>query len=291
MRIQSLLEKPHPFIFNLNSVLLPSGITFLVLFLLRPLDFDKIPTNQLIGWSAFISLLVAITILLSGVILKKFFRKTIEENWTVKKEILVYLIVLAMISIELFVFFLTLNPEADTLLLFRFVVLRTLTISFFPVLILVLYEQNHYQKLKRKQAERLNQELEKRRNTPLQEKSGYSLPPKIMLMGENQKAALHILPDDLYFVKSEGNYVEVFYQQNQKVHKELVRNSLKAIEEQLPPADFYRCHNRFLVNLRHIQKVKGNARNLDLVLEGIEEKVPVSRSKSESLLQLFQQKA
>lgn len=91
-------------------------------------------------------------------------------------------------------------------------------------------------------------------------------------------------------MKSEGNYVEVFYRQNQEKQKELIRNRLKAIEEQLPPTDFFRCHKRFIINLQHIQKVEGNARNLELVSDNFEEKIPVSRSKSEMLQQLFQQK-
>lgn len=69
---------------------------------------------------------------------------------------------------------------------------------------------------------------------------------------------------------------------------ELVRNSLKAIEEQLPIDIFYRCHKRYIINMKHIQKVDGNARNLVLTLENIEEKIPVSRAKTETLLQHFQ---
>lgn len=291
MSIRRILHKPHPFIFNRYSVLLPAILTFMVLFLLRPFDFDKFPMNHLIGWCAVFSTIVGITVFLSGLILKRCLRKTIKENWLIKNEILTYFFVITMISMEFFALFWIINPSADKFDLFLLVVLRTLAISFFPVLILVLYEQNHHQKIKRRQAELLNLELQNGQSGLLQEKLSPLSPAKIMLIGENRKAALHIEPADLYFIRSEGNYVEVFYQQNQKVHKELVRNSLKAMEDQLSSADFYRCHNRFLVNLRHIQKVVGNARNLDLVLEGTDEKVPVSRSKSETLLQLFQQYA
>ena len=156
---------------------------------------------------------------------------------------------------------------------------------------MVLYEQNHHQKLKRRQAEILNQELVKRKDSEPQGNLSTALPEKIVLVAENKKAALQIDPVDLFFVRSEGNYVEVYYHQNQNVQKELIRNSLKAIEEQLIFSDFFRCHNRFLINLRHVLKVEGNARNLVLVLARVEEKIPVSRSKSEKLLQLFQQNA
>ncbi|WP_188443243.1 LytR/AlgR family response regulator transcription factor [Planktosalinus lacus] len=288
MKIQKILYKPHPFIFNRYSVLLPSMITFLILVILKPFEFDTFHTNQLILWSVFFAVFVGITVFFCVSVIKRYFLKTIEENWTVKKEILLILFVLTVISLVLFVLFLNLNPQADRFELFQLVVLRTVAISFFPVLILVLYEQSQHQKIKRRQAERLNQELLQRKSPSPQKKRNTTLPDKIVLVAENNKIALQVTPIDVCFIKSEGNYVEVFYYQNQKIQKELIRNSLKTIEEQVADFDFFRCHNRFLVSLHHIQKVEGNARNFELILENIEEKIPVSRSKSERLLQLLQ---
>lgn len=89
-------------------------------------------------------------------------------------------------------------------------------------------------------------------------------------------------------IKSEGNYVEVFYESKNQLQKELIRNSLKAIEEQLSKKpSFYRCHKQYIINLNHIQKVNGNARNLELIIEHLDAPVPVSRSKSEELLVRF----
>ncbi|MEQ8246005.1 LytTR family DNA-binding domain-containing protein [Fulvivirga sp.] len=285
-----MLNKPHPFIFNAYSVLIPSVVTFMVLLILRPFEFSTFTDKELILWSAVFAVLVGSTILITVLILKKAFQNTIEENWTVKKEIFLILFVLVMISSVIFTLFLILNPEANWLNIFNLVVVRTLAISFFPVLILVLYEQNHYQKIQRRQAEQLNQELLKKQHSVAQETHKINYPAKAVLVAENEKIALQIDPMDLLFVKSEGNYVEVFYHQNGRIHKELIRNSLKAIEEQLSVSVFFRCHNRFLINLHHIQKVEGNARNFELSLANIEEKIPVSRGKSETLLQLFQQK-
>lgn len=291
MGIARILKKPHPFIFNRYSVLLPSFATFFILIILKPFDFDTFLINQLIFWSLIFAIIVGTTIYCCGGIAKRYFRRTIEENWTVKKEILLILSGLVAISLVVFALFLCLNPQTNKFELFNLVVLRTFAISFFPVLILVLYEQNHHQKIRRRQAERLNQELLKRETSLSQKDVNPTLPEKIVLVADNKKVALQLDPMDLFLAKSEGNYVEVFYHHTNKVQKELIRNSLKAIEAQLPAADFFRCHKSFVVNLHHIQKVEGNARNLELVVENIEEKIPVSRNKSEMLLQLFQQKA
>ncbi|WP_194977038.1 LytR/AlgR family response regulator transcription factor [Aquiflexum lacus] len=290
MKFLSILNKPHPFIFNRYSVLLPSLITFLILVLLRPFEFDTFSIDQLLIWSFIFAAIIGLTVLGSVSAIIKLLGKPIRENWNLKNEILMFLFVLAMISLVIFALFLMLNPKVNKIDLFSLVVVRTFVISLFPVLILVLYEQNHHQKIKRRQAERLNQELLKRKNPLHKKKSNSTLPEKIMLVAENEKIALQVTPASLYFVKSEGNYVEVFYYQNQKIQKELIRNSLKSIEDQLSGFDFFRCHNRFLINLQHIQKVEGNARNFELKLTNVEEKIPVSRNKSEKLLQLFQQK-
>tara|TARA_R110002072_G_scaffold22432_5_gene78757 strand:+ start:12831 stop:13706 length:876 start_codon:yes stop_codon:yes gene_type:complete len=290
MKILSILNKPHPFIFNRYSVLLTSIITFLVLVLLKPFEFDTFSIDQLLIWSFIFAAIVGLTVLSSVTALIKLLGRPTRENWNIKNEILLFLFVLAMISLVIFALFLILNPKVNKFDLFSLVVLRTLAISLFPVLILVLYEQNYHQKIKRRQAERLNRELLKRKNPLPQKKTNATLPDKIVLVAENDKIAMQITPTSLYFVKSEGNYVEVFYPQNQEIQRELIRNSLKSIEAQLLAYDFFRCHNRYLINLSHLQKVEGNARNFELVLENIEEKIPVSRTKSEKLIQLFQQK-
>lgn len=288
MKIQRILKKPHPFIFNQYSVLLPSFITFLILVIFKPFEFGTFETNQLIILSVIFTVLVGLIVVLCVALIKRYFRKTIEENWTVLNEILLFLFILTVISLVIYVILLNLNHQANRFELFWIVVLRTLAISFFPILILVLYEQNHHQKIKRQQAERLNQELMKKKSSIPQKKSNPTLPAKIMLTAENKKIAVQIDPMDLFFVKSDGNYVEIFYQHKQGTRKELIRNSLKAIEKQLPATIFFRCHKSFVVNLQHILKVEGNARNLELILKNIEEKIPVSRGKSKTMLQLFQ---
>ncbi|HKK88499.1 MAG TPA: LytTR family DNA-binding domain-containing protein [Saprospiraceae bacterium] len=284
MNISVILNKPHPFIFNGYSVLLPSLITFLLLLILKPFEFDTFSIFQLLSWSVFFALVVGLTVFSCVTVLKKYFRSTIEDHWTVKREFLLILFVLAAISLVIFGLFLIINPEFNKFELFQLVVVRTIGIGFFPVLVLVLYEQNHHQKIKRQQAEQLNRELLKREETLPPRNSNPTVAEKIVLLAENEKIALQVAPARLCYAKSEGNYVEVFYLQNEKIKKHLIRNSLKSIEEQLSAYDFFRCHNRFLINLSLVQKVEGNSRNFELVLENIEEKIPVSRSKSKELL-------
>ncbi|MDQ3276691.1 MAG: LytTR family transcriptional regulator, partial [Bacteroidota bacterium] len=106
----------------------------------------------------------------------------------------------------------------------------------------------------------------------------------IRLRGDNQKEELLLAPDDLFFLSSADNYVQVVYRQSGKPTAMLLRSTLKKMEEQLAayPA-FFRCHRMYLVNLQLVTSVSGNAQGLRLHLAGVEEVIPVSRSLTETV--------
>jgi hypothetical protein len=291
--LNHFFHKPHPFIFNRSSLLIPFVITFLVVLVLRPFEFSEVSFPYLLLWALFFGLIASTCVWVVVRVLQNFTTHALlEDQWTVGKEILLILTVLLCIMLVIFAFILSLNPEANRLKLLGFVLLRTFLISLFPVLILVLYEQYSYQKVKRQEAQQLNQAMQQgllAQASNTMASPGDVLAEKIHLTAENQKIALSLAPAHLLFVRSEGNYVEVFYLRNDALHKELIRAKLTSIEEQLPGSDFFRCHKSFLINLRHILKVEGNARNLELVMDHYAEKIPVSRSKSKALSALLDQ--
>ncbi|WP_339610286.1 LytTR family DNA-binding domain-containing protein [uncultured Planktosalinus sp.] len=278
-----LLKQPHPFIFNRFSVLIPFVFTLLILLLFRPFEFQTFSTAQTLFWSVLFAVVVSLSIFLIVSILKTYFSSVIEENWTVGKEILLILFVLAIIMFFLTILFLLLNPQQNLWKLLQLVFIRTFLIGFLPVSFLVIFEQYHYQKIKHKEALKLNEQLLLKETKP----KSMSI-PKIIIMAENQKLALQLEPHQFIYTKSDGNYIEVFFLDKREIQMELVRNSLKAIESQLPDTMFFRCHKRYLVNLEHLQKVSGNARNLELHLNHISEPIPVSRQQSDALLKRIQ---
>lgn len=72
------------------------------------------------------------------------------------------------------------------------------------------------------------------------------------------------------------------------LNKKLIRHRLKAIEQQLTEAIFFRCHNRYVVNTKRITNVTGNARGLFLELENSAEIIPVSRSRVKAFKAVFE---
>lgn len=89
---------------------------------------------------------------------------------------------------------------------------------------------------------------------------------------------LKLFPADVVFIKSADNYVEIAYKEDGIFKKQLLRTTLKKIEEQLQTnSDFIRCHRICIVNIHHIKSLENKNQNYWLVMDGFEETIPVSR--------------
>ena len=77
---------------------------------------------------------------------------------------------------------------------------------------------------------------------------------------------IFITPSELYFIKSDGNYV-VYHTEKGKI---MVRESLSSLEKELPDI-FKRSHRSFIVNISHIRSKTYDT----LVIK--DEKIPIGR--------------
>lgn len=290
MYFLKILKRPHPFVFNTTSVVLPGLITFLTLVVFQPLGFHRLPFSKLLLVAGCIGGIVALSIWMVMSLGKRGFPVFFEEdNWTIFKEVLVIMSVILWISLIIFgtlaIFQLTENDIWDLLFTTLF---KTLALSIFPVLILVLYEQYRHQKEKRKAAEVYNQQLIQQAQETLAQHKLSQL-AEIVLQHENGKIALRLLPQDILYLQAAGNYVEVFYQdKHEAVQKKLLRNRLKIVLATLPAEQFFHCHKSYIINVNAIREVRGNARNFTLLLKGLPTPIPVARAKSALLREVLQ---
>ena len=80
----------------------------------------------------------------------------------------------------------------------------------------------------------------------------------------------------MLYITSEDNYVEIFYFSESGIKSEVLRNTLKNVEGELPEnSDLRRCHRSYMVNFRQISKLHRKNRKLVLTLKGGVE-IPVS---------------
>lgn len=103
----------------------------------------------------------------------------------------------------------------------------------------------------------------------------------------NTECVLSIIPDigekliikknTFLYAQSVGNYSYIYYLKKEIVEKELLRISLKNLEEQIGDATIIRCHRSYILNIQNAIRKQGNAQGFKVSLKGTEGKVLVSR--------------
>jgi len=110
----------------------------------------------------------------------------------------------------------------------------------------------------------------------------------IQIDSKLKKEKLNFYPNQFLYATSEGNYVVFYLYRDNKVQKEIIRNSISNIEEQLSQFPFViRTHRAFIVNIQKVYLKKGNALGYQLKLSNIETEIPVSRPNIHSFDRLF----
>ncbi|MEZ4951262.1 MAG: LytTR family DNA-binding domain-containing protein [Saprospiraceae bacterium] len=280
-----ILQKPYPFDgykTQIRNILWGGVFVFLFLALIKP--FGMQPGN--VGMATFLlvcaafgavtSLVMAITTF-ALYLLPNIFNET---NWVVWKEIVVNVLVIGLIGTGNLLLATILFGNQFTLENFLQWQWMTLVIGLFPVLITVLTKQNRLQKKYGQEAQLLNNKIH-----DTKAKSKHDL---LKLVGENQGETLELHLDEFLYCESSANYVTIYFLKENNLQKEMLRLSLKGVEEQVKNyPDLFRCHKTFLVNLKKVKEVSGNAQGYKLHFEEIENLVPVSRSLNQKINELF----
>lgn len=280
------INKPYPFIFNRYSVLVPSVITFLLIIFLAPLGFASIDFYERVIIAFVISVIIAFSIYFGVIGLRKLIPNYInEDSWTLGKEFLLYALILLAIILSISIVFIAvvmyqyqeINPFEIFLNVFKRTAAITFGISILPISISILLEQKSYHKRQFLKANILSEKLKKELNEVKAEYSKEN--DKFIFKSDTGELELQTALKDVIYIKSDGNYIEVYYLNNDDVSKKIMRNRLKNFENALPKSLFFRCHNRYIINKSFITKINGNARGLNLVLKNTDEAINVSRSR------------
>ena len=163
--------------------------------------------------------------------------------------------------------------------------LQALAVGFFPITLGIFSIQSVLLKKFADSARRLNDNiLSLESRTAESEKN----PEIVALSSEGGREEVYIRLQDLLFIKSADNYVEIYRTENNQIKRILIRSSLKRIEQDLKDHPFlFKCHRAFLVNINNISKVAGNSQGYQLIFKGIQYAIPVSRYTSKNLFKLI----
>lgn len=203
-----------------------------------------------------------------------------EENWTVIKHIcwIVVLLINIAIANTLLMFVIDLGSFSWRTLLASLAQVTALGIILSTVIVSLDYLR-HF-KANQKEAKKLSISPDDN-----------SEPNKtISLFSENDKEQLHLKTDELFYLTSADNYIEVVYRSGKKTSQKLLRGTLQRSEKQIDHPGIIRCHRSYIVNLHQVVAVDGNAQGYELNLRGLEKTVPVSRSYKNAVMRSLKDK-
>jgi DNA-binding LytR/AlgR family response regulator len=124
----------------------------------------------------------------------------------------------------------------------------------------------------------LNEELKKLSMEEAEKTSEKSFQQEITLTGTtNETVTLQI--SHLLYIEAVGNYVKVCHLRNNQVHTNMLRATMKQMEETLHDYPMIvRCHRAFLVSLGQIEQIISHSGSTQLLIKHCHELLPVSRS-------------
>jgi len=155
-----------------------------------------------------------------------------------------------------------------------FLVFKAAVVCLAPLVVLWTFQANRFL---RQQVDALNLKVA-RLQSALNDQARHKLPASTIIESENRSEKIELLLNEIIFVQSADNYIELFYREEDQLKKKLIRNTLKNIEDQLNQyPNFIRCHRTTVVNIGFVEKLIRNYTGAILKLKGFDIEIPVSR--------------
>jgi DNA-binding LytR/AlgR family response regulator len=93
----------------------------------------------------------------------------------------------------------------------------------------------------------------------------------------------------LFYIESDTNYITIFYSNQGKMEKYLMRSSLKMVLEENMNDNLVRCHRSYIVNFEKVKLYKKDKEGGVIeLLNDLTPAIPVSKSYIENVLSKFQ---
>lgn len=279
--MKGYLNKPFPFIESTSNKILVSFLfsTFIYVFLItfQPFGIANIQFYKplfILGFSLITLVVLLFSFLLMPLIYKQFFD---TDNWTIKKNAIFISFQFLAITILNWVFNSTVGQDITTQHSLLFFIFITISVGIIPTIFLTYFIERNLEKR--------NQNLAKTFNNKLPGLRRNHKSPSIKIISENNSEEVNIKLDQLLCVRSEGNYVNIFFMDKDIIKRKLIRNKISNIIEQLEMhKSIKRCHRSFIVNFSKVNQVNGNARSFNLQIDKLDFTIPVSRSFPKNIL-------
>ena len=145
--------------------------------------------------------------------------------------------------------------------------------------------RSKYLAMELEETRQLNEELKKMQSEKPSEKPLQQTPEPTICQSQeltltgttNESVTLQI--SNLLYIEAVGNYVKVNNLRDGQVHTDMLRATMKQMEETLQSYPMIvRCHRAFLVNLGQVEQIVSHSGSTQLLIKHCHESLPVSRS-------------
>jgi energy-coupling factor transporter transmembrane protein EcfT len=155
-----------------------------------------------------------------------------------------------------------------------YITFKVVLVCLLPLIILIILYK--YRSMKRLIVDL--HEREKYSDSKSGESAGTGEEKEINILQDSKSENLRLNYRNIVAVKSADNYFEIYYLEQDRLEKKLIRGTLKNIESRLSEKDFLiRCHRTSIVNVDYIEKLVRNYSGYHLKMTLLEETIPVSR--------------
>src|SRR5574344_2283713 len=112
-----------------------------------------------------------------------------------------------------------------------------------------------------------------------------------MFYNQNGKFAFSTKKENVLYIESADNYVNVHYLNENRVERMLLHNTLKNIADSYTEEGLIRCHRGYMVNINKVKLVRKQKDALVLELYDTDAAIPVSKTYSDKVLEIFTKEA
>ncbi|WP_373495544.1 LytR/AlgR family response regulator transcription factor [Aquiflexum sp.] len=272
--VQKFLKQPYPYYFKGKNLWIIAALIFGMSmsfnFFFEPFVVYRPEHKVSFFW---ISMIHSLNAFLSVLLIIGLNNLSVnEDKWTVGNEIVLISGVLLTIGISQFLVRdqIYANPDNWSMRYFLEEIRNTYMVGILFAVILVPMNYLRLMKAHLKTAQTLNNQ---------QQSDFFPQSVKLLPIVTQQKSDdFDLNLDEFLFAKSEGNYLEIYFENGEKTNKVLKRMTLKELESQLKSfPHFFKTHRSFLVNLQKVAQVKGNAQGYQLEIKSYSDSLPVSR--------------
>ena len=269
------LNQPYPFNnnfkHNVKTIgLVAMGFVLLVLYF-QPFGINFLKSEHdgyFVLGAGFMSAgtLFANTLILPGIMPKVFD----SSKWTIRKEMVwnVWLFSNLFIIFSLMAWFVKQIEFTDL------PVFRTGALALLPLVLFNLISYNHSLKVTV-----VNVLDNSRKHWFREEKPEIAVKHDLKLYAENGKDVFSARMEDILVFHSSGNYIEIFWLENQIKRKKLFRQTFAFVEQYMKDKpDFKKCHRCWMVNLKKIEALSGNSKGYFVEMNKLGFKIPISRN-------------